>query len=318
MAHFEPPYQNDHKRPARTEDLRYLDLIQYTGTLFRKTGLVDYTLSESVMQEVQAAEALFERQFEVEFDLVSRVKYALSYRQSAKWLYEYLLNRVDPALVLVVVSYGKEPFIEACKDHQVPVVELQHGVIHSHHVGYSFPDGQTKETFPDYLLIFGELWNDTVGFPIPDERVISVGYPYLEQFVTQYSDAESNRQILFISQGTIGEQLSKFAVDVSQHPDIGHDIVYKLHPGEYDRWQEEYPWLVDSEFTIIDSPDPPLYELFAQSSAQIGVYSTAIFEGLAFDTDTYVYNCTGAETLESLIESGAAKLISSADELALA
>ena len=143
-----------------------------------------------------------------------------------------------------------------------------------------------------------------------------VGYPYLEQRRSQYVDTETAEQILFISQGTIGEQLSKFALEVDQHPEIDYNVVYKLHPGEYDRWREEYPWLVNTDFEVIDGSEPPLYQLFAESSVQVGVYSTAVYEGLAFDLETYVYDCSGSNVLDSLIEEGSAELISSAEELA--
>lgn len=122
--------------------------------------------------------------------------------------------------------------------------------------------------------------------------------------------------MLFISQGTIGEQLSKFAIEVQQAPEIDHDIVYKLHPDEYDRWEDEYPWLVDSGFKVIDSSEPPLYELFAESSAQVGVGSTAVYEGLAFGLETFVYECSGSKVLQPLVEEGSTKSISTAEDFA--
>jgi hypothetical protein len=240
---------------------------------------------------------------------------ALHMRRATLPLYRQLLNRVDPELAVVVVSYERETFIEACKEQDIPVVELQHGVIYPNHLGYAYPDSRTKETFPDYLLTFGEFWTDVVEFPIPDDHVLPVGYPYLEQFVDKYDHIKTKNQLLFISQGAIGEQLSKFAVAVNQHPDINHDIVYKLHPGEYDRWETEYPWLADVDFKVIDQSEPELYLLFAESQGQVGVYSTAVYEGLQFGLETYLYECPGEEILQPLIDNGTATPVSSPDEL---
>jgi hypothetical protein len=231
-------------------------------------------------------------------------------------LYKRLLDRVRPEVAVIVVSYGKETFIEACQSNGIPVVELQHGVIHPDHLGYSYSGSRTKEMFPDYLLTWGEFWEDRVEFPIPDERVIPVGYPYLEQRRNQYTDVASKDQILFISQGTIGEQLSKFAIKVDQHPDIDYNVVYKLHPGEYDRWREEYPWLVNADFEAINGSEPPLYQLFAESSVQVGVGSTAVYEGLAFDLETYIYDYPGSEVLQPLVAENSAEIVSSVEELA--
>lgn len=209
----------------------------------------------------------------------------------------------------------RRAFIEVCQQQEVPVVELQHGVIYPNHFGYHYPGPRTKETFLDYLLTFGEFWTDAAEFPIPKECVIPVGYPYLEQAAHNYDDVETTDQLLFISQGTIGKQLSKFAVAVNQHPEISSEVVYKLNLGEYDRWQSEYPWLVDADIEVIGTSEPPLYRLFAQSRGQIGVYSTAIYEGLQFGVETYLYNCEKGEIHQPLLDDWMTTLVSSADQL---
>jgi len=315
-VHFEKPYLLDHRTPAKTESLRYLELIEYSGTIQRKLGLHNITLPADARNRLEEIERTIEQRFDTEVDLITRVIRELRNRRCRLWLYERLLDRVRPELAVVVISYGKETFIEACQSKGIPVVELQHGVIHSDHLGYSYPGNRTKETFPDYLLTWGEFWGEGIEFPIPDEKVIPVGYPYLEQRRGQYTNIESKDQILFISQGTIGEQLSKFAIKVDQHPEINYDVVYKLHPGEYDRWREEYPWLVDTDFEVIDGAEPPLYQLFAESSVQVGVGSTAIYEGLAFDLEAYVYDCSGSKVLQPLVAENSAEIVSSVEELA--
>jgi hypothetical protein len=313
----ESNYKLKHYRPARTENFAYLDFIHYTDFIKRQLGLVSVTLDAETKIVLDTAAEEFKNQFGIEIDFVSKAEYHLRLRKSRRPLYMRLLSRIDPELAVVICSYGKETFIECCKDQDIPVVELQHGIIREDHTGYSYPGNRIKEMFPDYLLTWGEFWGDRVEFPIPDKRVIPVGYPYLEQRRNKHTDVASNDQILLISQRSIGKELSKFALELEQHPHIDHDIVYKLHPGEYDYWEEEYPWLVDADFEVIDSSEPPLYELFAGSNIQVGVYSTAIYEGMVFNLKTFVYDCPGVGTLDSLIEEGAAELISSSDELVL-
>ncbi|ERJ05403.1 hypothetical protein HLRTI_002635 [Halorhabdus tiamatea SARL4B] len=315
-VHFEKPYLLDHRSPAKTESLRYLELVEYNGTILRKLGLCNVDLDTDELSCLRGLEDDIQRQFDVGADIKSRVQRLLQNRKCRLPLYKRLLDRVNPEIAVVVVSYGKETFIEACKQKGIPVVELQHGVIYPEHFGYTFSGERTKTTFPDYLLTWGEFWKDDVEFPIPDERVIPVGYPYLEESIKKYDNVETKQQLLFISQGTIGEQLSKFAINVQQYSEIDYDIVYKLHPGEYDRWQGEYPWLVDAELEVIDSSEPPLYNLFAESSAQVGVGSTAVYEGLAFELETFVYDCPGSEVLQPLVVEGSAQLISSSEDLA--
>ena len=317
-VHFEEPYLLNHQSPAQTSNIRYLDLINYGSQIQRILGIYEPQITAKDRKAVTDVENKLLDEFDAEIDLLSMTQEVLHSRRTTLPLYRQLLKRVDPKLVVLTVSYGRETFIEACKQQNVPVVELQHGVIYPNHLGYSYPSPRTKETFPDYLLTFGDFWTDVVEFPIPDDHVIPVGYPYLEQSVDEYDHVETKDQLLFISQGAIGEQLSKFAVAVNQHPDINHEIVYKLHPGEYDRWQTEYPWLVDVDFKVIDQSEPELYRLFAESQGQIGVYSTAVYEGLQFGLETYLYECPGEEILQPLIDNGTATLVTSADQLASA
>ncbi|EMA63064.1 hypothetical protein C469_03550 [Halorubrum lipolyticum DSM 21995] len=269
-----------------------------------------------MISRLREAEAEIERRFDADIDLVSKVRHNLHVRNTNLPLYERLLDRVDPEVAIVVVSYGRETFIEACKRKEIPVVELQHGVIYDTHFGYAYPEDETKVMFPDYVLTWGEFWNENLRFPIPDERVISVGYPYLEDRLNQYDDVEPAKQLLFISQGTIGRELSQFALKVHEDDRIEHEVVYKLHPGEYDRWEDEYPWLAESDMRVIDESEPPLYRLFAESSAQVGVGSTAVYEGLCFDLETFVFEADGADVLQPLVEDGAASMIEDVDDLA--
>ena len=69
--------------------------------------------------------------------------------------------------------------------------------------------------------------------------------------------------------------------------------------------------------TIAADKSIDLYELFAASLWQLGVYSTAIYEGLAFSCHTYILNIPGAELVRPLIDNGMARLVNSAGDLNL-
>ena len=67
---------------------------------------------------------------------------------------------------------------------------------------------------------------------------------------------------------------------------------------------------------VIDESEPPLYRLFAESSAQIEVGSTAVYEGLCFDLKTFVFKTDGADVLQPPRDDGAASMIEDVDDLA--
>jgi len=308
-------HQDTHRRPARTGNIRYLDFIEDTGVVCMKLGLAEVSFSAREKQRMGEVTDAFESEFGVSIDLEAMIEQHLTKRKSTKWMYNRLVKRVDPEIAVVVAGAYQKNFIEVCKDNDVPVVELQHGGGHHKHLGYTFPEDVTLQVFPDYLFVFGDFWKDTVDYPIPDENVYAVGYPYLEEERKKYSNKRNSGKVIFISQGTIGKRLSKFATRFSEHND-DYEIIYKLHPGEYSRWQNEYPWLVDAPLEVIDDDSIPLYKLLAESEALVGVYSTVIYEGLIFDLDIYLLADVPWVTLmDYLVEQDVATKVTSAKEL---
>ena len=159
-----------------------------------------------------------------------------------------MLKWLKPKKILLVVSYGFGPLVCAASTLRVPVVELQHGVITKEHLGYSVPSGMTRKLFPDYLLLFGNYWKETMdSFPLPPERLITLGYPYFEEMIRENSLIQKEKHIIVVSQGTIGNELSKFILKLALMIDDTYKIVYKLHPGEWGRAKKIYPKLYEAK-----------------------------------------------------------------------
>ena len=313
--HVESSYFFKHYRPARTPGLRYTDLIEILSLVNSKLRLSRYEFTPAERATVAETEAQIRSRFGVDLELQERVRTEIEARRVAKPLYSRLLKRLDPRLVVIVAYSREHTFIESCHDCGIPVVELQHGQMSRYSYQHSFPGDRTKYAFPDYLFTFGEFWNTAADFPIAEDRVRDVGYPYLEQEVAKRSDTDQRDQIVFVSTAESGQKLTKIAVEVSMRSAVTSDVVCKLHPDEYDRWRAEYPWLTDAPVSVAAGDGPSLYDLFAESSVQVGVGSTALYEGLAFGLPTYVVKLPTVEWSAPIIENGEATLVESADEL---
>lgn len=314
--HLEYPDFLRHYRPAYTEQLRYIDLIDILGIVNGRFGLIGPDIPREVAGPIDSFEHSIKRTFGCEVDVLSFISREMRQRSVTFPLYTKLIRRVDPEIIFVVVSYGRqmETVVEVGKALGIPVVELQHGVIHPGHLGYSYPASTTKHAFPDYLFTFGDFWTKQANFPLDSSSIIPIGYPYLERELAASETADDGDGVLFISQGTIGEELSKLAIKLAEkNPEL--EIIYKLHPGEYRNWKETYPWLTGESITVVDSDRPPLYEMFRSCGVQVGVGSTALYEGVAFGLQTYVVGLPGSESLQPLVEEGIAYKVNSAREL---
>ena len=301
--------------PPKTKNLKYFALVDLIVELkrFFKIGKTKLNSDDKEILERIAAE--FEKNFEIKLDLISLVINVLTKRSRLLPLYLSILKKIKPKIVIVICSYGKENFLEACKIKKIPVLELQHGVITRYHVGYSYEKkSEKKQTFPDYLLSFGEFWKKTVTYPIDKSKIFSVGYPEWERKKEELKNVKKKKQILFVSQKTIGFHLSKFASNLSKLRDLNYKIVYKLHPSECEDWRKNFPWLEESNMEVIDFDERDIYQLFAESEILIGVYSTAIFEGLSFGLRTFLYEAPGIEYMQQLLEEGIATKICNTED----
>jgi hypothetical protein len=143
--------------------------------------------------------------------------------------------------------------------------------------------------------------------PLPAERRQAYGFKYFEHRAQPYRHAEkSPRRLLVISQGTIGRELAEAVLRSA--PALAHcEIKYKLHPSEAQRWKE-YPALVElaKRPNVEIVLEGNLYELMSTCAWQVGVYSTALYEGQALGLQTALVNLPGIEYMKRWFERGAA------------
>lgn len=336
---IESPYLNNHFRNnknIRENHVKFNDRI-LLGSFIHKTrnrGKVPFTKEEK--QLINAVKEELESTFKIEIDLFRIIEdHILNFQYDYKKYIE-LLEKRKPKIVFLVVAYENKALIAACKKMNIEIIELQHGTISPYHLGYSYPERSMKlnneireiEYFPDKILSFGDYWKNASYYPIDSDNIISMGFPYFEENSRTYmkmaeeklNQESENKQILFISQGVIGKYLSKLAYEIAENGNEDYQIIYKLHPGEYGTWRENYEYLnkaIDEfeNFKVIDESQPPLYELFAKSHYQVGAFSTAIYEGLAFNCKTFIIDVPGVEYLDDLIEKDIVKKVKDSEEL---
>jgi hypothetical protein len=109
--------------------LKYFDFPLFFSGIKKKFGLskIVFTYDEKAFLNYLSSYIL--TNFSVSFDVEACVRKDLLQRKSDLPFYLLLLKKVKPKLSIIVVSYGKETFIEACKHLQIPVIEFQHGVL---------------------------------------------------------------------------------------------------------------------------------------------------------------------------------------------
>ncbi len=308
---IEFPYYGSHMIPELTPNLYYSDFANSIYFLKTKSNKLKLNYLDDDLNKIKETENKILEIFGINIDLKQIFDKAYKKMLIYPDIYRKLLKYLKPKIVIILVSYGKEDLIEAAKSLNIPTIEIQHGVLNNMHMGYCFPPPLVKSTFPDYFFSFGEYWNKASLFPIPDNKIFTFGYPYLTEQINTIDRKKSNI-ILFLSQPNSSISLTDYAIKIADKYLNNYKIIFKLHPNQYRTWQNDLPKLNEASdkglIKVIDTDTPTLYQLQAEAIFQIGVNSTALFEGLALKCRTIILKVPGYEYMETLAENNIVRI----------
>lgn len=234
--------------------------------------------------------------------------------------FNYMLSRIQPKIIIMVCAYACDMMhlCEVAHNRKIPVVELQHGAISRLHIAYNFFEKMNLPSFPDYIFTYGGFERINVRYPIEIERIISVGYPELENYVQDVKKIKKNKNkksILFISQ--MSEEIIPYVKAAAETLDNEkYKIVFKLHPSEFDNWRYIYKNSLDHQnIEIVGDNSKTIYNFLAEADWVAGMYSTVLIEATMFDVKIAVLNSSLSINMKELYKNGYAILADSPQRL---
>lgn len=310
VTELELPYLGSHKKEKKSYT-RYLDWVDFLYKI--KNNVDKFRRVFPKDEKILLIEREIERHFGVGVDIWrilndSSREFLFKYK-----CFDYVFKKVKPEVFFVVIAYMYPFAVKAAKDNDVEVVELQHGTISKYHLGYSYPKNADLIYFPDKLYVWNLFWKELNIYPLPDEKVIVDRFRYLENekaLCERKGLRKDEKKVVVISQGAIGEKIAEKILKEFYRFD-GCEVYYKLHPGEYSRYEsyECLMKLITDHGVKVVKDEIPLYELFLMCSLQIGVFSTAIYEGIEFGCETILLDLPGIEYMTDLSEQGSVRII---------
>lgn len=320
-----PNEKHEHLSPAVTKNLYFIDRYQLNAYIYRVINKVLFSAKYKAVRE--NIKNIMDKPLE---DLESRIGGKVRknayydrcvilyyYYFSKKPAYLKLLKSVKPKGIAHVVGGSFDTCLmnELGKELLIPTIELQHCLLS---VSAKFPKGVKVPQFADYFLTYSDYWKEFASFPIADDKVIACGSANFEASRDKYIGMRTKsdkRRIIFLSGPGYGHELSLVAVKLKELAGDEIEITYKLHPAEFATWKEDYKELSESGIKVVDTKAIGLYECFAKADAQIGVFSTTIYEGLGFSLDTYILNIPYAGDFIEFCHKGYGTLVDNADML---
>jgi hypothetical protein len=209
-----------------------------------------------------------------------------------------LFLKIKPKILfLQCAHYGGYGLIAKwAKELGIKVAEFQHGIIAQAHPAYNlgsavFHSTECKKFLPDYLLTYGQFWNNHMMTPV--EKII-IGNPHLSVTIEKYKNEKkhnkNNRKILIISEAIINSPLIQITKELGKKLiNDNFEIIYRLHPLEIASEEIYKDFYGYKNITISKTGD--LYDLFLDCDYVIGSTSTALFEANAFNRILFIYDC---------------------------
>ena len=248
------------------------------------------------------------------------------------------LAALRPAAVLTINEYSRPEWLVAADREGIPVVAVQHGIIHPLHAGYIVPS-RVGLPLAARTHVFGEyearLLTESSVYRA-DELVVS-GAPRLdlvpEGLPTDADRAATRarlgvgsgeRLLVFSSTNSVPIRSTIIAAAFESILDRawpGVHLVVKLHPAEAE--DGFYPALIDGiarargfappPLTIVKSID--LFELLRAADAHLGVYSTVLTDAVAAGTPNLIITSLAGSDLIGYVRAGVARPIKDGADL---
>jgi len=187
-----------------------------------------------------------------------------------------VLRAHRPTAVVMVANGILKGLFTAARELDVPVIELQHGLISRLHPYYSYPRGPSYgelRMHPDVLLTFASSWMSQVYFA--GVRSVAIGTEHYRP----RAGSGGKPGLLIVSAARYHPVLSSAAKAIARRlPRL--PIIYKLHPQQYGRAQAIGAELSGYPNVTVHAGARSISDLFTEASAMLCIQSTVVYEAL--------------------------------------
>jgi hypothetical protein len=315
-SYFKIEHIGSNKLFAEASELALIE-SNITSTLFKTLSalLARVHMPKSVSKAARGIFKCLQREGleDITFKEIARV---IGHFYWGKKLYHWLFSRIEPDYLLLIDAYDDHTVVAAAKERDIQVVELQHGFLDRHHIGYSWSKYalpfKAQMPIPDRVFLYGEYWKQELevkGFW--EEELRAVGSLRVDQWRQRKIERSKETCTLVVTtQNLDTERLIAYLSDfVDMVDDQDFRLFIKLHQGEANDRLYQEAFGADKRVHVLLASEPPsTFELLARSDFHLSIYSTCHYEALALGTPTVILPLTGYESVLPLHRAGHAFL----------
>ena len=263
------------------------NLIYLLGNLFFLKRV--YIENEQVLKNI-------EEEFKLKLNYKKKIKKFLQYVR----ILNLFLKIYKPKRIFLSCYYSPmhQALIYTAHQHNIKVIELQHGIINNQHLAYNVFTKLDESFFPDYLFAFGEYVENVFGksnYFIKKEKVIPVGSMYIDYINNEYQPLPETtkrfseyrkkyKKIVAVSfQGALEDKLIDF---LKKSASLNGEILYIVVPRDLNKDYSRSGFPVN--ITILKKLN--VYQTIKEADFHSTLYSTCALEAPALGTPNILIN----------------------------
>jgi hypothetical protein len=215
---------------------------------------------------------------------LSEIKKVFNRILAGEKLYDFLMKKYNPEAIFVVCYYSNFEMIRAAKKNNIPIIELQHGLVSTGHRAYYFSKPYGDEHLPDCFLSYGAYSSDVVtrGHVVRPGQTLDYGNSFLELVAGKLSISKelesiknSFKKVICVT-GQLPATDGPLLKMIYEVHHLFPEICFIFKPRHKDPTQT-----FDQKANFLQRFDINTYELLKYCDYHITVYSTCAMECLA-------------------------------------
>lgn len=314
-ALIETPDLSNHSKNPYTSDRYIGDYLSLKGNLFRRVAKIFNKGHKQELTGVCADIYKFLKEYKgviiSEKVLLNIVLREVAFARVAVEIAGAYIEKIRPKVVLVECGYSPShmAFQLAAKKRNIPVFEIQHGLIVQNSLGYFFGlrDGEqlNGSPFPDKIIVFGEHFKKILlsNSFICDSMVIVGGHPVIHAMKKKYQgNIRKNGRIMVTTQPELHDYFEEMVIELERK--ISNEIIVKPHPAELSR-SRSYSRLKSLERVSVVNDNISLFDLLSSSEFHLSAASMTHLEAICFGLkDIMIMNDGFAGYYKFLVDMG--------------
>lgn len=238
-----------------------------------------------------------------------------------RWLNEYFLEKryyyllfkyIKPNRIFITQNGIQKGLFRAARDLNIPVIELQHGIVHASHIQYSLPKHIEKYrlAIPNFFLVFSEFWKDKIKDTYPVDKIIVSGGTVSSEII--------NHPIKYSVTFICSSYTMPYFIPMVRHlisMGFTGTICLKLHPGQIYEVSSIKSFFQDNRQVEVICNEISIKDIIGMSAAFVMIESTVAYEVLDANKPVYILTELSYEALSDIFKEDLVTLFSNADEL---